>query len=228
MVLFTNLMHALAWPLLWWFYDDDISCSMFSYWQNVLHFSENKAVPASDIMLYGSPYSANTILQHLMSCSSYRSYALFTMVNLLVVIYTGKEIAIIEGKNVNTIFVPINIFSYLGLSAYECKMDTFIITAPYLSCSKPWQYAFWWPIKHMKQVTRDPQAVHINLLQHKCTGIPLRKKKQNSSSLGKKPPSIMKMKESHKFTKKLILSTQSQTDVTDVVTPSTEKVLNVQ
>ena len=115
-----------------------------------------------------------------MNCSSYRSYALFTMGNLLVVIYTGKEIAIIEGKNVNTIFVTINIFSCLGLSVYECKMDTFIITAPYLSSFKPWQYAFWWPIKHIKEVTRDPQAVQVNLPQHKCTAIPPRKKKQKS------------------------------------------------
>ena len=32
----------------------------------------------------------------------------------------------------------------------------------------------------------------------------------------------------HKLRKNLILSTQSQTDVTDVVTPSTEMVLDVQ
>ena len=32
--------------------------------------------------------------------------------------------------------------------------------------------------KHMKQVTRDQQAVHVNLLQHQCTEIPPNKSKK--------------------------------------------------
>ena len=54
----------------------------------------------------------------------------------------------------------------------------------------------------------------------------MRQKKKKPLSLGKKPPSIMKMQESHKKREDLIQS--AQTDVINVVTPSIGKALDVQ
>ena len=65
MVFHTNLMDVSARPLLWWLYDNDMSCSMFNFWQNVLNLPKIKLVPDSDINLHDSLYSANKILQHL-------------------------------------------------------------------------------------------------------------------------------------------------------------------
>ena len=55
---------------------------------------------------------------------------------------------------------------------------------------------------------------------------PMRQKKKKPLKLGKKPPNIMKMKESLKKREGLIQCTQ--TDVINVVTPSIEKDLDVQ
>ena len=60
-------MYASTWPLLWWMYNDDTVWSMFSFLQNSLNSFETKLVPVTDIILHGNPYSANMILQYLMS-----------------------------------------------------------------------------------------------------------------------------------------------------------------
>ena len=39
-------MYASASPLLLWLYDDDIPCSMFSFWHNVLNLYEIRLVHA--------------------------------------------------------------------------------------------------------------------------------------------------------------------------------------
>ena len=46
--------------------------------------------------------------------------------------------------------------------------------------------------KHMKQVTRDPQAVQVNLLQHQCTEMP-------STKSNKKRKTFKLMQESNKY-----------------------------
>ena len=52
-VFYINLIHAPAWPLLWWLYDDDTLYTMFKFRQNVLNVSEIKLVPVSDIFRHG-------------------------------------------------------------------------------------------------------------------------------------------------------------------------------
>ena len=58
-------------------------------------------------------------------------------------------------KTLNEGHVELNKFSACTVRQLAKKMDSLQTTA-----------------KHMKQVTRDPQAVHINLLWHQCTEIP--------------------------------------------------------
>ena len=85
--------------------------------------------------------------------------------------------------------------------------------------------------KHMKQLARDPQAVQVNLLRHQHTKTPPSKSKRKIKppSLDKKPANFMKRnQEGHKKIEDLILNIQGKTDVQNVVTPSTEKVLGVQ
>ena len=72
--LFRNMMCVSALSLLW--YDDPTTCSMFIFWQKVLKLSEIKIVPASDIILCGSPYSANLILHCHICCFADRLSAL--------------------------------------------------------------------------------------------------------------------------------------------------------
>ena len=52
-----NLMHASTCPLFWWWYNDDIACSMFTFFQNYLNLSEVKLLLMSDIVFFGKPYS---------------------------------------------------------------------------------------------------------------------------------------------------------------------------
>ena len=57
-----NLMQASTCPLLWWWYDEDTACSIFTLLQKFLIFSEIKLPPASGITLLGILYSDNTTL----------------------------------------------------------------------------------------------------------------------------------------------------------------------
>ena len=89
--------------------------------------------------------------------------------------------------------------------------------------------------KHMKQVTRDPQAVQVNLLiscdisAQKYHPVSPRRKIKPPSLDNKPTNSIMKNQDSKKkIEEDLILITEGQTDVQNVVTPSSEKVLDVQ
>ena len=69
---FTNLMHASAWPLLWWYYDVDTTCFIFSFLHTSLNFSETKLVPASDtIFVVTQILWALTVLVLTFVCHSY-------------------------------------------------------------------------------------------------------------------------------------------------------------
>ena len=54
-VCFTKFIHTSTCPLLWWWYDDRNACSMFGLLQNILHSSEMKLPPESNIIFFGSP-----------------------------------------------------------------------------------------------------------------------------------------------------------------------------
>ena len=82
-VTFTNFIHASTCPLLWWWYDDENVYSMFRLLQNILNLSEMKLLAESDVIFYGSPYSAKIIL-HVSSRLSADMPSVFLMMgNLL-------------------------------------------------------------------------------------------------------------------------------------------------
>ena len=82
-VLFTNLLHASTWPLLWLLNHDVTACFMFNLQQNSLNFSEIKLVPASGFTLLGNQYLANMTSQHLISYSADSPSAHLAVENLL-------------------------------------------------------------------------------------------------------------------------------------------------
>ena len=59
---FINLIQASTCLLPLWWYTDGIACSMLIALPNFQNLSEAKFVPASDIIFWGMPYSANIIL----------------------------------------------------------------------------------------------------------------------------------------------------------------------
>ena len=87
--------------------------------------------------------------------------------------------------------------------------------------------------KHIKQVARDPQLVQVNLLWHQHTEIPPSKSNKKNRTFKFRQEAnkfgwIQAKKATRKIREDLTLTAQSQTDVTEVVTPSTEKGLDVQ
>ena len=78
-----NLIHASTCPLLWWWYANDTACSTLIVLQNCQNLSETKFVPASDIIFWGIPYSANIILTALVRFSADSPTNLLMMGNLL-------------------------------------------------------------------------------------------------------------------------------------------------
>ena len=80
---FINLMQASTCPLLWWWYADDIGCSMLIDLQNCLSLSETKFLPASDIIFCSIPCSVNIAVTALMRCSTDSPCNLLMMGNLL-------------------------------------------------------------------------------------------------------------------------------------------------
>ena len=72
-VSFTNFIHASTCPLLWWWYNEKYACSMFRLLQNVLNLSEMKLPPESDIIFFGSPYSAKITLHDSIRSSADKS-----------------------------------------------------------------------------------------------------------------------------------------------------------
>ena len=80
---FINLMQASTCPLLWWWYANDIVCSMLIDLQKCLNFSETKLVPASDISFHGIPYSVNIDDTALMSYSADSPCSFLMIGNLL-------------------------------------------------------------------------------------------------------------------------------------------------
>ena len=85
--------------------------------------------------------------------------------------------------------------------------------------------------KYMKQVTREPQTLQVNLLQHQCTEIPPSKsKKKNETSKFRQETNkfMMRNQETHKKIEDLIMSIQDKIYVKNVVTPPIKKGLAVQ
>ena len=100
--------------------------------------------------------------------------------------------------------------------------------------------------KHMRQVTKEPQATQINLLRHQRTELPPSKfqRKQNIRYRSKQAPNKHYQEDKYKermlqangqfhknpqeYKKNLIMSRQGQIDVPNVVTPSIEKDSGVQ
>ena len=82
-VQFTNFIHASTCPLLWWWYDDENTCSIFRPLQKVLNLSEMKLPPESDIIFFGSPYSAKIILHVSIRLSPDKFSVFLMMGNLL-------------------------------------------------------------------------------------------------------------------------------------------------
>ena len=77
-----------------------------------------KLVPASDIDLHCNPYSADTILQHFMSCSATRPCTLINYWKCAVVIYSTKEVATIKSRNVNGDHFPWFACYYCGITLF--------------------------------------------------------------------------------------------------------------
>ena len=52
-----SFIHNSTCPLLLWWYDDDVACSMFISLQDCLNLSEIKLPPSSNIIFFSKPYS---------------------------------------------------------------------------------------------------------------------------------------------------------------------------
>ena len=82
-VCFMNFIHTSTCLLLWRWYDDDITYSMFIFWWKYLNLSEIKLSPASDIIFFGNPNSKKITLHASIKLSVDMSSAFFTIGNLL-------------------------------------------------------------------------------------------------------------------------------------------------
>ena len=101
-VVLMGFIRASAWPLHWWLCNNDTAtCSMFSFLQNPLNFSETKLVPASDMIFRGSPYSLKLF------CSIELS---FILINIPLLDYRRKWPLLIVNKS-----VPINFHGLPGI-----------------------------------------------------------------------------------------------------------------
>ena len=80
---FINLMHASTCPLLWLWYEDDTTCSIFRFLQKFLNFPQIKLPPASNIIVLGIPCSENTTLNAAIKLSADSPSVFFTTTNLL-------------------------------------------------------------------------------------------------------------------------------------------------
>ena len=70
-----NFIHTFTYPLLWWWYDDNIACFMFIFLQNCLTLPKIKLPPVSDIIFFGKPYSDKIIVHATTKLSADRSSA---------------------------------------------------------------------------------------------------------------------------------------------------------
>ena len=78
-----HLIQASTWLLLWWWYADDVACSILTDLQNWQNLSDTKLVPMSNISLWGMPYSANIVFTTFIRLSAERPYSLLMTGNLL-------------------------------------------------------------------------------------------------------------------------------------------------
>ena len=66
-VLLMNCIHASAWVLLRYLYDNDMACSLFIFLQYSLNFSAASLVSKPFAIFLGKPYSAKMILQNIIN-----------------------------------------------------------------------------------------------------------------------------------------------------------------
>ena len=76
-------MHASTCPLLWWWDDDSVTCSMFRFFQNCLHLSETYLPPVSDIIFFVKLYSEKSNFHASIKFSVDLSSVFFMTGNLL-------------------------------------------------------------------------------------------------------------------------------------------------
>ena len=86
--------------------------------------------------------------------------------------------------------------------------------------------------KHIKHIASDPQVVQVNVLCHQHTEIPPSKSNKKNRTFTFRQEANKFDEDKPRMTQKieedLILSTQDQTDVHNVVNPNTEKSLGVE
>ena len=82
-VCFMNFMQASTWLLLWWWYAEDVACSILTNLQNWWNLSDAKLVPASNISLQSMPYLANIVFTTFIRLSADRPSSLLMTGNLL-------------------------------------------------------------------------------------------------------------------------------------------------
>ena len=98
----TNLMHASTWLLLWWWYNGDMDCWMFSFMQNSLKLSAEKVIPSSETILLSSPNSANVILTACTQVLHWQTYILFYNWEHTVIVYNTNTFFVVNHKYFST------------------------------------------------------------------------------------------------------------------------------